>query len=157
MTSATMTASVSATTPKASAGATALQLDAISSGYKSSLVLRGASLAIAPGEAVALLGKNGMGKSTLLKSVMGYLPKQAGAVRVGGQDVTAWPPHRVARLGVAYAAQERSLFTELSIRDNLSLGLADAALFDERFADVAAVFPVFTQRLKQPAGTLSGG
>jgi branched-chain amino acid transport system ATP-binding protein len=157
MTSATMTASVSATTPKASAGATALQLDAISSGYKSSLVLRGASLAIAPGEAVALLGKNGMGKSTLLKSVMGYLPKQAGAVRVGGQDVTAWPPHRVARLGVAYAAQERSLFTELSIRDNLSLGLADAALFEERFADVAAVFPVFTQRLKQPAGTLSGG
>lgn len=155
MTSATITAPATAT--GRGTAATVLQLDAVSSGYQSSLVLRGASLAIAAGEAVALLGKNGMGKSTLLKSVMGYLPKQAGAVHVGGRDVTRWPPHRVARLGVAYAAQERSLFTELSIRDNLSLGLADAALFDERFSDIATVFPVFAQRLKQPAGTLSGG
>lgn len=155
MTSATITAPATAT--GRGTAATVLQLDAVSSGYHSSLVLRGASLAIAAGEAVALLGKNGMGKSTLLKSVMGYLPKQAGAVHVGGRDVTRWPPHRVARLGVAYAAQERSLFTELSIRDNLSLGLADAALFDERFSDIATVFPVFAQRLKQPAGTLSGG
>lgn len=155
MTSATMTAP--AALPRAGTAPAALRLDGISSGYEASLVLRGASLAIAPGEAVALLGKNGMGKSTLLKSVMGYLPKQAGAVHVGGHDVTRWPPHRVARLGVAYAAQERSLFTELSIRDNLSLGLADASLFDERFSDIATVFPVFAQRLKQPAGTLSGG
>jgi branched-chain amino acid transport system ATP-binding protein len=135
----------------------ALELQSVASGYDEAVVLRGVSLSIAPGTITALLGKNGMGKSTLLKSVMGYLPKQGGAVHVGGQDVTRWPPHRVARLGVAYAAQERSLFTELSIRDNLSLGLADASLFDERFSDIASVFPVFTQRLRQPAGTLSGG
>jgi ABC-type branched-subunit amino acid transport system ATPase component len=139
------------------AATAALQLDAVSSGYKASVVLRGVSLSIAPGEAVALLGKNGMGKSTLLKSVMGYLPKKGGTVRLGGRDITRLPTHGVSRLGVAYAAQEHALFTELSIRDNLRLGLARDSSFDAAFAAIEPVFPVFKSRLKQPAGTLSGG
>jgi len=134
-----------------------LQLKDVSSGYKASLVLRNLSLSIESGEAVALLGKNGMGKSTLLKTIMGYLPKSTGAIHVNGRDITRLGPHRVARAGIAYAAQEYALFTELSIRDNLRLGLAKESVFDERFAEIEPVFPVFKTRLKQFAGTLSGG
>lgn len=135
----------------------ALRLEAVTSGYKASVVLRGTSLSVTRGEAVALLGKNGMGKSTLLKAVMGYLPKQAGSIHIEGNNITGLAPHQIARLGVAYAAQERAIFTELSIRDNLRLGLLKESLFDERFAMIEPVFPVFKSRLKQYAGTLSGG
>jgi branched-chain amino acid transport system ATP-binding protein len=135
----------------------ALRLNAVTSGYKASVVLREVSLSIRTGEAVALLGKNGMGKSTLLKTVMGYLPKKAGAIQLAGGDITRLAPHRVARLGIAYAAQEQALFADLSIRDNLRLGLAKESAFDERFAEIEPVFPVFKSRLKQYAGTLSGG
>ena len=135
----------------------ALQLVNVSSGYKDSIVLRDVSMSILPGEAVAQLGKSAMGKTTLLKSIMGYLPRQAGSIHVRGQDTTKLAPHRVAEMGVAYAAQEQALFTELSIRDNLRLGLQKDSLFDERFDAIEPVFPVFKDRLKQYAGTLSGG
>lgn len=135
----------------------AIQLQSITSGYKASVVLRDLSLSIDAGEAVALLGKNGMGKSTLLKSIMGYLPKMAGSVHVAGNDVTQLQPHRIAATGIAYAAQERALFADLSIRDNLRLGLQKESLFDERFDAITSIFPVFKDRLKQYAGTLSGG
>ena len=135
----------------------ALHVDRVSSGYKASLVLRETSLRVLQGEAVALLGKNGMGKSTLMKTVMGYLPKQSGTVHIGDLDVTRSAPHQISMLGVAYAAQERALFNELSVRDNLRLGLHRETLFEERFTEIETVFPVFKSRLKQPAGTLSGG
>lgn len=134
-----------------------LQLNAVTSGYKASVVLRNVSLTLQAGEAVALLGKNGMGKSTLLKTVMGYLPKKSGDIQLVGSDITRCAPHKVARLGIAYAAQEQALFADLSIRDNLRLGLAKESTFDERFAEIEPVFPVFKTRLKQYAGTLSGG
>ena len=136
---------------------TAVQLNDVTCGYKASVVLRNLSLKIEQGEAVALLGKNGMGKSTLLKTIMGYLPKKDGAVHVNGQDITRFAPHRVARMGIAYAAQEQALFADLSIRDNLRLGLVKESAFDERFAEIDPIFPVFKSRLKQYAGTLSGG
>jgi branched-chain amino acid transport system ATP-binding protein len=135
----------------------ALELQAIESGYAQAMVLRGVSLRIAPGTITALLGKNGMGKTTLLKSVMGYLPKRQGAVRLFGRDVTGWPAHRVARQQVAYAPQEQALFAELSIRDNLRLGLAADRGFDERYAAMTEHFPFLAGRLGQLAGTLSGG
>jgi ABC-type branched-subunit amino acid transport system ATPase component len=135
----------------------ALTLQEVTSGYKASVVLRKLSLTVDKGEAVALLGKNGMGKTTLLKTVMGYLPKKEGVVRLHGQDITRLPPYRVARAGVAYAAQEHALFQDLSIRDNLRLGLVDESVFDERFAEIDPLFPVFKSRLRQYAGTLSGG
>jgi branched-chain amino acid transport system ATP-binding protein len=136
---------------------TVLALDGVTSGYRGSVVLRNLSLAIGQGEAVALLGKNGMGKSTLLKTIMGFLPKKTGAVRLHGEDITRMAPHRIARRGMAYAAQEHALFADLSIRDNLRLGLAQQALFPERLAAVEPLFPLFGSRLQQPAGTLSGG
>ena len=135
----------------------ALALQAVASGYGEAMVLRGVSLAIAPGTITALLGKNGMGKTTVLKTAMGYLPKRQGTVKLFGQDVTAWPAHKVARQQVAYSPQEQALFAELSIRDNLRLGLASDAGFDERFASVVEHFPFLSGRLAQLAGTLSGG
>nr|WP_315846882.1 ABC transporter ATP-binding protein [uncultured Achromobacter sp.] len=137
--------------------APALRLDGVSSGYKGSVVLNDVSLSVERGACVALLGKNGMGKTTLLKTIMGYLPKLRGQVSVGGVDATRLRPHEVARCGVAYAAQEQPLFPDLSIRDNLRLGLPSEKLFDERFADITELFPVFATRLRQHAGTLSGG
>lgn len=137
-------------------GAT-LELNSVTSGYRASVVLRDMSFKVAAGEAVALLGKNGMGKTTLLKTIMGYLPKKQGTVQVNACDITRLSPHRVAQVGIAYAAQEKALFTELSIRDNLRMGLEKDELFDERFAAIESVFPVFKDRLKQYAGTLSGG
>lgn len=135
----------------------ALALQGVTSGYRTSLVLRDLSLEVREGEAVALLGKNGMGKSTLLKTVMGYLVKKSGTVHLHGENITRLPPHRIARCGVAYASQEQPLFADLSIRDNLRLGLVQESCFDERFASVEPLFPVFKSRLQQYAGTLSGG
>ena len=135
----------------------ALELQAVASGYGEAMVLRGVSLSIAPGSITALLGKNGMGKTTVLKTAMGYLSKRQGAVKLFGQDATAWPAHKVARQQVAYSPQEQALFAELSIRDNLRLGLASDGGFDARFASVVAHFPFLSGRLAQLAGTLSGG
>ncbi|MCA8234599.1 branched-chain amino acid ABC transporter ATP-binding protein [Burkholderia cenocepacia] len=135
----------------------ALDVNAVTSGYRDAIVLRGLTMRVAAGEAVALLGKNGMGKTTLLKTIMGYLPKTGGSVHAHGADITRLPPHRIARAGIAYAPQEHALFHDLSVRDNLRLGLAQASTFDERFAEIEPVFPVFASRLKQYAGTLSGG
>jgi len=135
----------------------ALDVDRITSGYKASVVLRELSFSVASGQAMALLGKNGMGKTTLLKTIMGYLPTATGPIRATGLDITRLPLHRLARAGIAYAPQEHALFQDLSIRDNLRLGLPKASVFDERFAEIAPVFPVFKTRLKQAAGTLSGG
>ena len=135
----------------------ALELQDVTSGYRSSVVLRKLSMTVANGEALALLGKNGMGKTTLLKTIMGYLPKKTGTISVCGQDVTRMSPHRIARAGIAYAPQEHALFQDLSIRDNLRIGLLRASVFEERFAQIEAIFPVFTSRLRQFAGTLSGG
>jgi ABC-type branched-subunit amino acid transport system ATPase component len=137
--------------------AIALNLQDVTSGYKASIVLRKLSMAVSGGEAVALLGKNGMGKSTLLKTIMGYLPKKTGVVQVNGLDITRAPSHQIARAGIAYAPQEHALFQDLTIRDNLRLGLPKVSVFDERFAEIEPIFPVFKSRLKQYAGTLSGG
>lgn len=135
----------------------ALMLDGITSGYRTSVVLRDLTLTIQKGEAVALLGKNGMGKSTLLKTIMGYLAKKTGTIHLHGENITRMPPHRIARHGIAYASQEQPLFADLSIRDNLRLALTQESLFEERFAAIEPLFPVFKSRLPQYAGTLSGG
>ncbi|WP_018388830.1 ABC transporter ATP-binding protein [Ancylobacter sp. FA202] len=133
-----------------------LSVDNLSSGYAGAVVLREVSLAIAPGEILAVLGKNGMGKSTLLKAVMGFLPKMTGSVSIAGSEATRLSPHRVARLGVGYVAQEKALFQDMSVEENLRLAVRRPD-FDAALAEVEASFPFLLQRLKQRAGTLSGG
>ncbi len=135
----------------------ALELVNLTSGYGSSTVVHGVSMQIAPGEIFALVGKNGMGKSSLLKTILSFLPAWDGAVRLDGRDVTRLAPFRKRALGLAYAPQEKALFQDLSVRDNLRLGLSDDRGFEASLADVSGWFPVLTARLSQRAGTLSGG
>jgi branched-chain amino acid transport system ATP-binding protein len=135
----------------------ALELSGLTSGYGSSTVVHDVSLQIAPGEIFALVGKNGMGKSSLLKTILAFLPAWEGAVCLDGRDVTRLAPFRKRALGLAYAPQEQALFQDLSVRDNLRLGLVDDRGFEARLADISGWFPVLTARLSQRAGTLSGG
>src|SRR5689334_19044695 len=136
---------------------TALDVSGLSSGYGEALVIREIELAVEPGEIVALLGKNGMGKSTLLKTIMGFLHIQNGRVRLFGDDITGLQPHRIARRAIAYTPQEKALFQDLTVEENLRLGLRDDSLFDDGLRHVGEFFPFLPQRLKQRAGTLSGG
>ena len=135
----------------------ALEVKGIRSGYGEAPVLRDVSFDVRPGEIFALLGKNGMGKSTLLKSVMGFLPLHAGSVGLFGADITGLPPHKVARLDIAYTPQEQALFQDLTVEDNLRLGMRDDTAFDAGVKRIGQFFPVLPTRLKQRAGTLSGG
>src|SRR6266581_1396056 len=135
----------------------ALQIIDVSSGYGSSMVVHNTNLAIAPGEIVALVGKNGMGKSSLLKTILGFLPARSGSIKLSGREVTTMAPHLRRRLALAYAPQEQALFQDLSVRDNLRLGLTGDADLDQRLERVAGWFPILTSRLRQRAGTLSGG
>lgn len=134
-----------------------LELEDVSSGYGTARVVRSVSLRLAPGEVLAVLGKNGMGKTTLLRTVMGYNALQEGRLRILGTNMAGAPVHRRARIGVAYAPQERALFQDLSVRDNLRLGLVADRGLPKALDGVRALFPFLTERLGQAAGTLSGG
>lgn len=114
--------------------------------------LNGVTLAVAPGEAIGIVGHNGMGKTTLLKTLMGYLPLASGSIRFEGREIGHEPTHRRARLGLAYVPQGREIFPFLTVAENLRMGGAGANL-DEIVAD----FPVLAPLLGQQGGSLSGG
>ena len=135
----------------------ALQVDRLSSGYGTSEVISDVSFKLSTSEVLAVVGKNGMGKTSLLKVVLGFLPAWQGSVRFAGKDVTRMPPHLKRRLGLIYVPQEHALFQDLTIRDNLRLGLLSDGGFETALEQVGQWFPVLTQRLQQRAGTLSGG
>jgi ABC-type branched-subunit amino acid transport system ATPase component len=135
----------------------ALAIAALQGGYGESPVLRGVSLEVDRGEIFAMLGKNGMGKTTLLKTAMGLLPATTGRVELFGADVSGWPAYRITRLGVSYVPQEKSIFQDLSVEENLRLALRDRSAFPERLERVAEWFPILKSRHRQRAGTLSGG
>jgi urea transport system ATP-binding protein len=135
----------------------AVALARLRGGYGESPVLHDVSLEVRRGEIFAILGKNGMGKTTLLKTVMGLLPARTGRVEMLGEDVSGWPAYRITRLGVSYVPQEKSIFQDLSVEQNLRLALRDASSFAERLAMVAEWFPILGSRPRQRAGTLSGG
>ena len=137
--------------------ANALELRGLSSGYGEAVVIRNVDLSIRPGEIVALLGKNGMGKSTLLKTIMGFLPVLGGSVKCFGEDITGTQPHRIARKSIAYTPQEQTLFQDLTVEENLRLALVNDKLMKPGLKRIGAYFPFVPQRLKQRAGTLSGG
>jgi urea transport system ATP-binding protein len=140
-----------------SGASTTLAVSGLTSGYGEAIVVRGVNITVSPGEIVALLGKNGMGKSTLLKTVMGFLPAREGQIKLHGRDVTREPSHRIARQSVAYTPQEQAIFQDLSVGDNLRIAQSETSWFDEELARVGEVFPFLKERLRQRAGTLSGG
>jgi ABC-type branched-subunit amino acid transport system ATPase component len=143
--------------PSASSAAPALDVAKLASGYGDSLVIHDVSLTVGRGEIVALLGKNGMGKTTLARTILGFLPPRQGTIVVGGKDVTGSTPDIMVRNGIAHAPQEKAIFQDLSVRDNLRLASADDRTFRDNVNRVFDIFPFFEQRLAQKAGTLSGG
>jgi branched-chain amino acid transport system ATP-binding protein len=136
---------------------TVLAVNDLSSGYGQATVIRNVDLSIARGEIVAVVGKNGMGKSTLLKSIMGYLPKFSGSVVMAEHAINDSKPHQIARLGVAYVPQEKALFQDLTVEENIRLTLRGSVSWSEARETIERCFPFLLQRLRQKAGTLSGG
>jgi branched-chain amino acid transport system ATP-binding protein len=131
-------------------------------GYGATPILFGVSLEVHAGEAVALLGKNGMGKTTLMKTAMGFLRPTRGSIAFEGAELTRLTPHEIARRGVGLVPENRRLFPGLTVRENLELGLSavrhrPAALRAERLDQVFRHFPRLAERIGQPAKTLSGG
>jgi ABC-type branched-subunit amino acid transport system ATPase component len=135
----------------------ALDIGALQSGYGEAMVLKGIDLTLARGEVVAIMGKNGMGKSTLLKTLMGYIRPKGGEIALFGERIAGLPPNRIARRDVAYIPQEQALFQDLTVEENLKLALARDRDFKPFFARIEDLFPFLKQRLRQKAGTLSGG
>ena len=135
-----------------------LKVDRVRSGYGSVVICNGIDLEVGPGEVVAVLGRNGVGKSTLLKTILGLVPSTSGSVTFDGQDVSGWRPDRIARAGVGYVPQGRQLFGNLSVRDNLRVGsVARTGRMEEPSEDILDYFPVLRDRMGQSADTLSGG
>lgn len=134
-----------------------LALDGLRCGYGQATVIHDLSLVIARGEAVALLGKNGMGKSTLLKGIMGFLPRQGGSVAFEGTPLPVGQPHVLAAYGIAYAQQEKAVFQDLSVEENLRIAVPERRRLRDGLERIADYFPFIAQRLRQKAGTLSGG
>ncbi|MGK7869493.1 ABC transporter ATP-binding protein [Falsiroseomonas sp. E2-1-a20] len=137
----------------------ALEFAAVEGGYEPGLpILRGASLAVAPGEIVALLGPNGVGKSTLVKAAAGLVPIWSGRVLLGGRDITRVPAHRMVQEGLGFVPQTDNIFANLSVLENLQL--AAALVPKARRGDLDRMFELFPDLQRQrklPAGRLSGG
>ena len=129
--------------------------------YGKSHVLHGVSIDVGPGEVVGLLGRNGVGKSTTLKTVMGLVHASAGAVTFEGRDLVGLPTHRLPSLGIGYVPEDRRVFRLLTVLENLRTGLdrstVTPARREELLEKVYRHFPVLRERRNQAGGTLSGG
>ncbi|MBQ0944403.1 ABC transporter ATP-binding protein [Ideonella sp. 4Y16] len=127
--------------------------------YGQSHILHGISLAIAPGEAVGLLGRNGMGKTTLIRTLIGQLRASAGQVQVAGRDMSGQPPEKIVRLGIGYVPEGRGVFPNLSVRENLVMAAraGTRGQVDWTFERVLETFPRLAERLTNGGGQLSGG
>lgn len=125
--------------------------------YKGRKVVDGVSLGVRGGEAVGLLGPNGAGKTTLLKAIMGLVPARAGSIRLGDHELTGLPAHEVPKAGVAYVPQGRRLFAEMTVAENIEIGLMARGRGKAVRDHVLDLFPVLRERLGQRSGTLSGG
>jgi branched-chain amino acid transport system ATP-binding protein len=132
----------------------------IQSGYGLSQVLFDVSLEIGAGEVVAVLGRNGMGKSTLVRTIFGQLPLQAGRLSFGGEDIAGWTPDRIARLGLAIVPEGRQCFPNLSVREHLTAFAARRNAFTNQHWDLERVFEMFPrlrERQSNMGNQLSGG
>jgi urea transport system ATP-binding protein len=132
-----------------------LVFEGVSGGYGGTIIVRDLSGAAIPGEALCVLGRNGVGKSTLMKLLFGYLPCLSGRVILDGRPIQTLDPPVRRRIGMTYCPQERPVFDDLSVRDNLTLMRANRQIAP--FQPYFARFPIIERRLAQHAGTLSGG
>lgn len=134
-----------------------LAVDGLSAGYLGENVVHDIDLTVSVGEVVCVIGSNGAGKTTMLRSMCGLLPATAGAVRFDGLDLRRLPSHRVMRSGVVYVPAERHLFPRMTVAENLALGSYPKRPASAQLDIVFRTFPRLEERLGQNAGTLSGG
>ena len=136
-----------------------LDVQGLRTGYGRIPILNGVGFAVNEGEFVGILGHNGMGKTTLLRALMGFLPANSGRVQFAGQDVTAFEPYRRARLGLGYVPQGREIFPGLSVYDNLRMGCSkqSGGSESETIGAVLQEFPRLRTLLDRLGGALSGG
>jgi branched-chain amino acid transport system ATP-binding protein len=129
--------------------------------YGKSHILHGVTLHVQPGEVVGLLGRNGVGKSTTLKTIMGLVRPSHGSVLLDGNAISGLPPHKLARLGIGYVPEDRRIFRLLTVMENLRTGFDRNGVTEERKAGLLdkafTYFPVLAERRNQAGGTLSGG
>ncbi|HSF04830.1 MAG: ABC transporter ATP-binding protein [Candidatus Rokuibacteriota bacterium] len=129
--------------------------------YAKSHILHGVTIDVGPGEVVGLLGRNGVGKSTTLKTICGLVQPAQGRVEFEGRDVSGWAPHRLPRLGIAYVPEDRRIFRLLTVLENLRTGLDRPGVSEQRRTELLEKvyhhFPVLRERRSQAGGTLSGG
>ena len=135
-----------------------LEVHDVTAGYGPITVLRDVSMQVASGEILGVLGRNGMGKSTLIRCLSGLIRPDAGRIVFGGRDVTALAAHERARLGMTTVVQGRGMFPKLTVRESLEMGrIASGSARRSRIDEVLDYFPRLRERLNQSAGTLSGG
>jgi urea transport system ATP-binding protein len=135
-----------------------LQLTDIAVSYDGSRILRGVSLEVEAGRIVCLMGRNGVGKTTTLKSIMGVVRSESGSIRLNGVDLTECKPEMRARQGVGYVPQGRDIFPGLTVRENLRIGaIAQGKTLNGEFDRVLTLFPVLKDMLQRKGGVLSGG
>jgi len=134
-----------------------LKAETLDQYYGGSQILRGVSLDVPPGKVTVLLGRNGVGKTTLLKCLMGALPVKAGRMSLSGEDVTRLKPHQRARRGLGYVPQGRDIFGRLTVRENLLMGLAANPKAKTVPDDIFELFPGLKTMLHRRGGDLSGG
>jgi urea ABC transporter ATP-binding protein UrtE len=136
-----------------------LMIRGLTGGYqRGSRVLDDLSLDIERGEIVALMGRNGMGKSTLVKAIAGHLPEISGSIRFNGREIRGCAPHEIANLGIGYVPQGREIFADFTAEENLLMGVIGKTHLPNRVPSWAyEIFPMLHERRDQRAGTLSGG
>ncbi len=138
-----------------------VQVEGVHTYYGKSHILHGVSLYIQPGEVVGLLGRNGVGKSTTLKTIMGLVRPRQGNIVFCGKPIGGLPPYKLARLGIGYVPEDRRIFRLLTVMENLRTGLDRNGVSEERKKElldkVFTYFPVLGERRNQAGGTLSGG
>lgn len=129
--------------------------------YRELHILQGVNLVARPGQLTAVLGANGVGKSTLLKAVFGFLTPASGHIRLDGAEITGTPPHRMVERGVAYGPQQPGIFAEMTVEENIAIGAwtfrRDGRRIRRKLDENYARFPVLRERRRSPAGELSGG
>jgi branched-chain amino acid transport system ATP-binding protein len=138
-----------------------LKLENVNAFYGKSHVLHGISLEVGEGEVVGLLGRNGVGKSTTLKVIMGLVPPKSGSVNFQGVEITRKRAHEIPRMGIGFVPEDRRVFPLLTVYENLRTGFDRAGISEARAAELLESayesFPILNERSKQVAGTLSGG